>query len=175
MRVQSIRALVLGNQPRYITGSNSMFDVLVYLYENYYRPDACPDVDTLARKLSAAGFEGEEINDALSWLSAITDSSRTSPPLVPSQALSFRVFSDVEYERLGSESIGFVHFLDSAGVLSPALRELIVERALATDESPVPIDKFKIIVLMVMWSQGEEPDGLILEELLQDDESPHLH
>ena len=30
-----------------------MFDVLVYLYENYWRPDACPDHDQLTRKLSS--------------------------------------------------------------------------------------------------------------------------
>ncbi|MEP6504796.1 MAG: DUF494 family protein, partial [Betaproteobacteria bacterium] len=29
-----------------------MFDVLVYLYENYWRPDACPDHDQLSRKLT---------------------------------------------------------------------------------------------------------------------------
>ena len=30
-----------------------MFDVLVYLYENYWRPDACPEPKLLSRKLSA--------------------------------------------------------------------------------------------------------------------------
>ena len=33
-----------------------MFDVLVYLYENYWRPDACPSHQQLSRKLSAVGF-----------------------------------------------------------------------------------------------------------------------
>ena len=42
-----------------------MFDVLVYLYENYWRPDACPDPRQLSRKLSAVGFENDEIQDAL--------------------------------------------------------------------------------------------------------------
>jgi len=152
-----------------------MFDVLVYLYENYFRPDACPDADTLARKLSAVGFEGDEISDALSWLSGLADTARATLPMARNQVNSFRVFTDLEYERLGGESIGFLHFLDAAGVLSSALREVVVERALATDETPVPIDKFKIIVLMVMWSQGEEPDALILEELLEDGDAPHVH
>ena len=48
-----------------------MFDVLVYLYENYWRPDACPDHDQLARKLSSAGFESDEIQEALSWLDGL--------------------------------------------------------------------------------------------------------
>ncbi len=48
-----------------------MFDVLVYLYENYWRPDACPDHAQLTRKLSAVGFESDEIQEALSWLDGL--------------------------------------------------------------------------------------------------------
>ena len=44
--------------------SELMFDVLVYLYENYWRPDACPDHDQLTRKLSSVGFESDEIEEA---------------------------------------------------------------------------------------------------------------
>jgi len=152
-----------------------MFDILVYLYENYFRPDACPDTGTLARKLSAAGFEGDEISDALSWLSGLATATQSTTPTGYGDRGSFRVFADLEYERLGSQSIGFLCFLDCAGVLSPVLREIVIERALATDEIPVPLDKLKIIVLMVLWSQGEEPDALILEELLEDGDVPLLH
>jgi Smg protein len=152
-----------------------MFEVLVYLYENYFRPDACPDADTLARKLSAAGFEGEEINDALSWLSGLAQLAQANPPRPATAHDAFRVFAEIEYERLGVESIGFLSFLESAGVISATLREIVIERALATDETPVPLSKLKIIVLMVLWSQGEEPDTLILDELLEDGESPQLH
>lgn len=152
-----------------------MFDVLVYLYENYFRPDACPDADTLARKLSAAGFEGEEINDALSWLSGLASVTQSAVPIAFGDPKAFRVFAHEEYERLGPDCLGFLCFLDSAGVLNPVLREIVIERALATDETPVPLDQFKIIVLMVLWSQGEEPDALILEELLEDGENPQLH
>jgi Smg protein len=152
-----------------------MFDVLVYLYENYFRPDACPDSDTLARKLSAAGFDGEEINDALFWLSGLAQLAQAAPPSPTRSPGAFRIFADLEYERLGVASIGFLCFLESAGVLSPTLREIVVERALATDETPVPLAKLKIIVLMVLWSQGEEPDTLILDELLEDGETPQLH
>ena len=45
-----------------------MFDILVYLYETYYRPDACPEPAVLARKLSAVGFDDVEISEALVWL-----------------------------------------------------------------------------------------------------------
>jgi len=152
-----------------------MFEVLVYLYENYFRPDACPDADTLARKLSAAGFEGDEINDALSWLSGLAQVAQTNPPKAARDVSAFRIFANIEYERLGVESIGFLCFLESAGALSATLREIVIERAMAAGEIPVPLSKIKIIVLMVLWSQGEEPDALILDELLEDDEPNRLH
>ena len=51
-----------------------MFEILVYLFENYAHVDACPAPDQLARKLSAAGFEDEDISAALDWLSGIGQS-----------------------------------------------------------------------------------------------------
>ena len=48
-----------------------MFDILVYLFESYIHADACPEPDQLTRKLSAAGFEQEEISEALEWLAGL--------------------------------------------------------------------------------------------------------
>ena len=152
-----------------------MFDVLVYLYENYYRPDACPDTDTLAKKLSAAGFEGDEIDNALSWLHGLAAVTQTTIPVAYADSASFRIYADIEYERLGAESIGFLSFIEAAGILNPLLREIVIERALATDETPVSLEALKVIVLMVFWSQGEEPDALILEELLEDGVARQMH
>ena len=48
-----------------------MFEVLVFVYENYWRGDACPELDQLGRKLSAAGFDSDEIDQALQWLAGL--------------------------------------------------------------------------------------------------------
>ena len=48
-----------------------MFDILVYLFETYTQPSACPESAVLARKLSAIGFEQEDIAAALEWLSGL--------------------------------------------------------------------------------------------------------
>ena len=42
-----------------------MFEVLVYVYENYWRGDACPELEHLERKLSSAGFDSDQIREAL--------------------------------------------------------------------------------------------------------------
>jgi Smg protein len=140
-----------------------MFDVLVYLYENYWRPDACPDHRQLSRKLSAAGFERDEIQDALRWLDGLAAGAEAN--VASQQDDSHRVYTEAERELLGDESIGFIRFLESAGVLPPAMREMVIDRATAVGEGPMDLDDVKVIVLMVFWSLGEEPDALILDEL----------
>lgn len=148
-----------------------MFDILVYLFENYYRPDACPDSDVLVKKLAAVGFDNDDIFDALSWLRDLNEARASAPTLSsPTLDTSIRIYNPEEYEQLGTEAIGFLTFLDSGKLLNPSQREFVIDRALALGESPMPLDKLKVIVLMVLWSQGEEPDMLIFDELLDDEE-----
>jgi Smg protein len=86
-----------------------------------------------------------------------------------------RVYSLAEQEHLGEESIGFISFLESAGVLPPPMREMVIDRANAIPGSPLDLEDLKIIVLMVFWSLGEEPDALILDELFVDVEDRLIH
>lgn len=150
-----------------------MFDVLVYLYETYWRPDACPDHAQLTRKLSAVGFESEEIRDALSWLDGLAVAAQSHHGQQSASAL--RVYSADELEHLGEASIGFISFLESAGVLPPPMREMVIDRAMAIPGAPMDLEDLKIIVLMVFWSLGEEPDALILDELFVAPEDRLIH
>ncbi len=150
-----------------------MFDVLVYLYENYWRPDACPEPQQLSRKLSAVGFDSDEIQQALRWLDGLAHSAQAcaGAPLKG----SLRIYTDAEFETLGEASIGFVSFLESAGVLPAPMREMVVERAMAVGGGPIDLEDLKVIVLMVFWSLGEEPDALILDELFAAPEDRQIH
>ena len=154
-----------------------MFEVLVFVYENYWRGDACPELHQLERKLSAHGFEADEIHDALVWLDGLNLAAQNTdlPAQAELQGLlapggdSMRVFSVAEQDQLGAECLGFLAFLESSGVLPPALREIVVDRAMAAGlDGPMPLDALKIIVLMVYWRFGHEPDALILDELCDD-------
>ncbi len=158
-----------------------MFDVLVYLYETYYRPEACPDSEALMKKLSAIGFEEDEISRAIGWLTDLAEATNAlsdgrSEPVISSTGTRFYVQS--ELDALGTEATGFLQFLEAANLIDSVQREIIIERALAASEGEgqVSLDKLKVIVLMVMWSQGKEPDGLIFDELFseEDDTEPRL-
>jgi len=171
-----------------------MFEVLVYVYENYWQGAACPEFDRLGRKLTAAGFDAEEIQEALVWLNGLNiaaqgtqihlpakASPEESPPashphgIQPQSSHSLRVYSVAEQVHLGAQSLGFVSFLESSGVLPPHMREIVLDRAMAAPGDPVTLDDLKIIVLMVYWSFGEEPDALVLDELCDDTEGRLAH
>jgi len=170
-----------------------MFEVLVFVYENYWRGEACPELPQLGRKLSAAGFDPDEIQQALAWLDGLNLAARDTrladgaplpertgihlpqtPPTQPS-AQSLRVYSVAEQAHLGAECLGFICFLESAGVLPPVLREIVLDRAMAAAGRPMRLDDLKIIVLMVYWSFGTEPDALVLDELCDDHQDRVAH
>jgi Smg protein len=164
-----------------------MFEVLVFVYEHYWRGDACPELQQLGRKLSAHGFEAGEIQEALAWLDGLHLAAQSiqlvDAPATPSlgsaaplqSAGSMRVYSVAEQDHLGAQCLGFVSFLETSGVLPAAMREIVIDRAMAAPGGPVALDDLKIIVLMVYWSFGEEPDALILDELCDASEGrlPH--
>ena len=162
-----------------------MFEVLVFVYEHYWRGDACPERQQLSRKLSAHGFEDDQIQAALVWLEGLNLAAQSTrldaaAPAVAEHAArqsagSLRVYSVAEQDHLGAQCLGFVSFLESAGVLPAAMREIVIDRAMAAPGGPVCIDDLKIIVLMVYWSFGEEPDALVLDELCDpaDGRLPH--
>jgi Smg protein len=153
-----------------------MFDILVYLFENYYQAQAYPDYDTLERKLHAAGFENDDIQDALDWLNTLT--RRPDDEGLPESLdtrTSFRGYSADESSKLTLESRGFIAFLESARILTPLLRELIIERAMALPSDAVGLDTLKVIVLMVLWTRRGNVDALILDELIPDGEKRQTH
>ena len=159
-----------------------MFEVLVFVYENYWRGDACPELQQLGRKLSIVGFEEDEIAQALVWLDGLNLAAQGTPMgpggdlAAPRQSpTSMRVYSVTEQDHLGAQCLGFISFLESSGVLPASMREIVLDRAMAVPGDPVSLDDLKIIVLMVYWRFGEEPDSLVLDELCDDtsDRLPH--
>ena len=122
-----------------------MFEVLVYLYENYGALTACPDSDSLSQSLVEAGFEKEEVSEALTWLQGLARVTEDLVTLRGASDTSFRVYAAFETRRLGAAAIGFLSFLENEGQLTPSQREIVIERALATDEKTVPLAKLKAV------------------------------
>jgi len=152
-----------------------MFEVLVYLFENYFESDLRPDEHTLARELSAAGFEEEDIDRAFDWYSALNEMTEHTSELAASDRASYRIFTDAENKKINGEGRSFLMFLEQAGVLNPAQRELVIDRAMALPQTRVALDEIKWIVLIALWSQGKARDYLFIEDVIFNEQRPTMH
>lgn len=152
-----------------------MFDILVYLFENYLEVNAYPDENKLTRELSAAGFERGEINLAISWMHGLESLVHTEEEDALAATRSTRFFTERETDHLGVEGVGLIAFLESSGVLNPVQREWIIDRAFAIDEQVLSLEQVKWIILFVLWSQNEPQQFIFVEDFLFGDMQPTMH
>ena len=154
----------------------SMFDVLMYLFENYFYDDEPqPDRASLESELHQAGFTSNEVNMAFDWLDGLALSRRhTSPAADNSRAL--RVYTQDEMARLDTDCRGFLLYLEQAGILSPISRELVIDRIMALDHEEIDIETLKWVILMVLLGQpGEEAALASMEDLMFDGTLHSIH
>jgi Smg protein len=149
-----------------------MIEILVYLFENYQNFTAHPKPEALTRQLNAVGFEKEKVLIALDWLDDLKTASVTE---FANDRRALRIYTEEEREKLGADSLNLIAFLEAAHVITPALRELVIERGMMLQGKRVPLAKFKIIILMVLWSRAQNLEPLIVEELLYEMNPELLH
>ena len=150
-----------------------MFDILVYLFEQYHDAVVDPRADYWARRLQAAGFRSEEIDEALDWLDALRDAADGWSPTAASRYC--RCYCADEMAKLSAESRGFLLFLEQAGAISVAQRELILDRLMRLSVDVVDDELLKRVALMVLWTQQAPLDLLLVEELLCSGKPLHCH
>ncbi len=152
----------------------NVFDVLIYLFENYMddETDLTPDPDAIRTELLEAGFPHREINKAFDWLESLSKQK----PIQSSSLPAFRVFSTQECAKLDTESRGLLMFLEQSGILTPASRELVIDRAMALQEEAISLENLKWIVLMVLFSQPDEEIAFArMENLVYESLPSYLH
>jgi Smg protein len=146
--------------------TTSVLDILIYVFDRYMLDEA-PELlerDDLARDLERAGFARTHVERALEWLAELA--GEHARPTMPGDARSVRIFSECEVVRLSTECRGFLMTLERLGVLSPAQREIVVDRMLALDADELDTEQLKWVVLMVLSSQpGHEQAFARMEDL----------
>jgi Smg protein len=156
---------------------DSMVDVLIYLFENYMDGETHPPSNQgdLEDELAEAGFSTVEIAKALCWLDELAEGAQT--PTYHGRAVdSMRLYTDDECVKLDIEGRGFLLFLEQNGILDPASRELVIERALAIDHAQVSVDELKWVVLLVLLNRpGLEVAFTQMEDLVYNGAPGYLH
>ncbi len=132
----------------------NIFDVLIYLFENYLDDDIdlLPDNESIKTELLQAGFEQTEVNRAFEWLEALSVENTIKPGI----SSAFRVFCPQEEIKLDIECRNFLLFLEHSGILTSTTREIVIDRALAIENEKLTLDELKWTVLLVLLSQSDD-------------------
>ena len=157
-----------------------MFDILMYLFENYIHSEADIYIEEneLTDELLRAGFNKTEIYKALNWLEQLADLQRSdeSPYLITKPHQATRIFTDSECKMLNVECRGFLMFLEQIRVVNSVTREMVMDRLAALDKPYISLDDLKWVVLMVLFNvPGSEEAYEQMEDLIFDEPTELLH
>jgi Smg protein len=155
----------------------NVLDVLMYLFENYIYddPETTPDRDDLEHNLHQAGFSNNEIAKAFRWLDELAE--QDIPEESERQQLPpTRLYHPDELQRLDLDCRGFMLQLENQGVLTPASREVVIDRLMALEKEDIDLDDLKWVILMVLFNQpGQAANYAWIEDLVFYDEQELRH
>ena len=157
-----------------------MFDILVYLFENYIHNESDIYVNhaDLTKELSRAGFHDDDIFKALKWLDNLSalQESHVKPYLSKGITNATRIFSVPELAKMDVECQGFLLFLEQINVLDAVTREMVIDRVMDLDSHSISLEDLKWVVLMVLFNvPGHENAYAQMEDLIFDEPEGPLH
>ncbi len=132
----------------------NIFDVLIYLFENYLDDDMdlSPNNDSIKTELLQAGFEPNEVNNAFDWLETLAEQSTIKPTI----SSAFRIFCPQEQAKLDIECRDLLLFLEHSGILTATTREIVIDRVMSVENKTIAVDELKWTILMVLLSQSDD-------------------
>lgn len=157
-----------------------LLDVLLYVFENYPETDLHPHDNPadLKTELEAAGFQRQQVDHACRWLQDLAAQQREPGPQLSGSAA--RVFAPAEMAWLSTECRGFILQLTQLGILTPELRETVLDRLMALAEhhpsEELDIEQARWVVLMVLFNRpGREAAYAWVEDLVYNPQGGRLH
>ena len=156
-----------------------VIDVLMYIFSSYAdQEETLPeDRDGIDADLRAAGFDRLEIEKAFEWLDGLAEAEDETGS--DQSDIATRILAPEESARLAYNAHGFLLFLEQSGVLTPRLREMVINRVMALEsDSEVDIEELKWVVMMVLFNSSEEQDETTLmhyEDIVFADQSAVFH
>jgi Smg protein len=152
-----------------------MFEVLVYMFENYVEANIRPDHNTLAQELFDAGFDSNDIHGAFEWFNSLETMAEATNQSPSTAHQAIRVYSADEMDKIHVEGLSFLMFLRQSGVIGQALHEVITDRAMALPQDQVGLDEIRWTVLMALRKLDRTSDFLFVEDAVFGDDTPTYH
>jgi len=151
--------------------TETMLDILVYLYESFRMAELAPDRDALEKRLFAAGFEESDINAALDWFAHLAGSKAHARLSLE----HYRHYATEECERLNEACRNELTYLVSAEILDAESREWVISGLMALGGEDIETDHVRWMTLIVLWSRGHIEHFTHLEDMLLNHEPGRLH
>jgi Smg protein len=141
-----------------------MFEVLVFMFENYLAMHTLPEDKVMAQELAEAGFDKTDIEGAFKWYQEIKNVLDTDEKHYSHSDTAMRAFTNSERKKINVESLGFITFLQQAKVINDVERDLIIDRAMALKQPEIKIEEMRWIAMIALWKKGREKDYLFVED-----------
>lgn len=155
-----------------------MFEILMFLFENYMNGSVALSVDndTVVTELEKIGFDRYEIGRALDWLDGLNQFQLTFQTDVKITSNALRYYLPEEMERLGQEGVGVLMHLEQIGIMDPTTREIVIDRLMALDSKEIDLGRIKWVVLMALFNQPDKKTALsLLQDMILADAFDVLH
>lgn len=154
----------------------NVLDVLTYMFESYFEEvDAVFNRETLLEELVEVGFEHSEVEKAFNWLADLP-TSHEDLELTSPNGHAIRIYCPWESKKLDLNCQGYLLELEQMGILTPAIRELVIDRVMALETDEISIDQLRWVCLIVLYNlSGSELPYNWLEDVIMDLSSSHIH
>lgn len=147
----------------------NMFDVVAYITQRCHEQGSRVDDPTeLREELLDAGYCEDDVERALGWLQRLRRDGIWSGDWLGARSAAHRVLDEQELRKISVAARGFLLELQNRGVLDPALREAVYERALALDVPVIGLEEMRLLVALLFDSRPAA-DSRVAAAILEDE------
>ena len=134
-----------------------VLDILMYIFETYLEDDqsVLPSQDSVVSELSRIGFREDNVNKAFNLLDDLAELKDNNISTEQTNKRNIRSFSLLEIEKIDISARAQLLSLVELDVISPAQRELIIDKALALDLKTIDQEQMRWVILMVLFNMPE--------------------
>ena len=146
----------------------SIFDVVAYITQRCHEQGGrVSDPVELRDELLDVGYHEDDVERALGWLARLRRNGVWSGEWLALPAGVQRVPDTAELLKLSAEARGFLLRLESMGILEPAMREAVYERARTLDVPALGVDEVRLLVALLFESRPAG-DPRVVSAILED-------
>jgi Smg protein len=147
--------------------TNNILSIVMYLMHHHQDRSLDALTQKSEKKLSASlekvGFLPIDIEQAFAWLQNLSYMKHSFE--APPSEKSFRAYSHDEKSAISTECHAFLLQLEAQHIITPMIREVILEQLLQLDEH-IDLSLMKWVVLVVLFHLDDDKEALSCMEFL---------